>query len=199
MKKLISLLLAALLLASVLPGCNRTPGNPEESAAKTTEYTLPYNPADASPASDFEYTVGEDGGITITKYIGTDTDMVIPEYIDGKPVTVIGERAFLSNLTVTSVSVPDSVTIMQGNIFQNCSSLTTVNLSRNLQVIGSMCFYNANKLSNITLPSSLTEIGQSAFNCCDSLKSIKIPASVTVWGANAFCEAGLVSVLWKTE
>lgn len=53
-----------------------------------------YNAADAGPASDFEYKAIEEGGITITEYMGTDTAMVIPEKIDGKNVTAIGVDVF---------------------------------------------------------------------------------------------------------
>ena len=42
----------------------------------------------------FEYEVNEDGGVTITKYTGNDTEVVIPSKIGGKKVTSIGDKAF---------------------------------------------------------------------------------------------------------
>lgn len=46
------------------------------------------------PVEDFEYEENEDGGITITRYIGEETEVVIPEKINEKNVTVIGKDAF---------------------------------------------------------------------------------------------------------
>ncbi|MGM9637829.1 MAG: leucine-rich repeat domain-containing protein [Eubacteriales bacterium] len=177
MKKLISLLLALLLPAWILPGCGRTAVNPEDSAEKTTEDILVYNPADANPATDFEYAVGEDGGITITKYIGTDTDVVIPEEIDGKPVTVIGEKAFYSNPTLLTVCMPDSVTEIRRCAFASCKFLETVRLSESLEYIGEGGFTVCTALQNITLPDSLSYIGAFGFSYCESLKEITLPAN----------------------
>ncbi len=50
--------------------------------------------ADESTAADFNYTVLSDGTLKITKYKGKADNVVIPETIDGKKVTVIGTRAF---------------------------------------------------------------------------------------------------------
>ena len=52
---------------------------------------------DVSPMPDYEYTENQNGGITITDYLGSDTDVVIPSKIDGKTVTEIGWNAFAYN------------------------------------------------------------------------------------------------------
>lgn len=169
------------LLAAPLTGCD-TADNSDEPTKTTTESkgkdnTVPeYNASDANPASDFEYTVGADG-VTITKYIGTDTDVVIPEKIEGKDVTVIGYRSFKENQTVTSVAIPDTVWLIDEAAFVYCKNLTTVRLSEGLEVINTSAFDSCKKLSNIRLPSSLTHIGERAFAMCESLKQITIPAS----------------------
>ena len=111
MKKPLALLLLTALLITPLTGCNKTNENKTDAIATTTSNIPAYNAADANPASDFEYTVGEDGGITITKYIGTDPDVVIPEQIDGKDVTVIGGGAFQKNLTLHSIAMASTVSI----------------------------------------------------------------------------------------
>ena len=65
--------------------------------------------------------------VTITKYTGTESTMVIPETIGGWPVTKIGEAAFQDNTTITSVTIPDSVTEIGANAFAGCTNLTSVN------------------------------------------------------------------------
>lgn len=65
--------------------------------------------------------------VTITKYTGKESTMVIPETIGGWPVTKIGEDAFQDNTTITSVTIPGSVTEIGSNAFADCTNLTSVN------------------------------------------------------------------------
>ena len=64
---------------------------------------------------------------TITKYNGTDTVVVIPPTISSWPVTKIGEDALKDNTTITSVTIPASVTEIGSNAFAGCTNLTSVN------------------------------------------------------------------------
>lgn len=64
---------------------------------------------------------------TITKYIESDTVVVIPSKINSWPVTKIGEDAFQDNTTITSVTIPASVTEIGSNAFAGCTNLTSVN------------------------------------------------------------------------
>lgn len=69
----------------------------------------------------FDQTTG-----TITEYNGTDTVVVIPPTINSWPVTKIGEDALKDNTTITSVTIPDSVTEIGANAFAGCTNLTSV-------------------------------------------------------------------------
>ncbi len=99
-------------------------------------------------ASDYKYEVLDDETVTITGYSAYHTELKIPPYIDGKPVTKLGDSAFdfyfmdLAYQTqITSVVIPDTVTW-----------------------IGDCCFNSQRKLSNITFPQKLDHIGYCAFN-----------------------------------
>lgn len=59
---------------------------------------------------DYEYTVLENGTLEITGYNGSDTEIVIPSEIDGMSVTKIGNNAYDSCVSLTSIIIPDNIT-----------------------------------------------------------------------------------------
>lgn len=65
--------------------------------------------------------------VTITKYTGKESTVILPSTINSWPVTKIGEAAFQDNTTITSVTIPDSVTEIGANAFAGCTNLTIVN------------------------------------------------------------------------
>ena len=97
-----------------------------------------------------------DGTVEITGYAGNSATCVIPDEIDGKKVTKIGENAFRDRTELTSVTIPDGVTYIVDCAFFGCTLLETV-----------------------TIPNSVTDICWRAFYDCVSLKEVTIPASVT--------------------
>ena len=64
--------------------------------------------------------------VTITKYTGTESTVILPSTISSWPVTKIGEAAFQDNTTITSVTIPASVTEIGSNAFADCTNLTSV-------------------------------------------------------------------------
>lgn len=64
--------------------------------------------------------------VTITKYTGTESTVILPSTISGWPVTKIGEDALKDNTTITSVTIPASVTEIGSNAFAGCTNLTSV-------------------------------------------------------------------------
>lgn len=65
--------------------------------------------------------------VTITKYTGTESTVILPSTIGSWPVTKIGEDALKDNTTITSVTIPASVTEIGSNAFAGCTNLTSVN------------------------------------------------------------------------
>ena len=65
--------------------------------------------------------------VTITKYTGKESTVILPSTINSWPVTKIGEDAFQDNTTITSVTIPASVTEIGSNAFAGCTNLTSVN------------------------------------------------------------------------
>ena len=64
--------------------------------------------------------------VTITKYTGTESTVILPSTINSWPVTKIGEAALKDNSTITSVTIPANVTEIGANAFAGCTNLTSV-------------------------------------------------------------------------
>ena len=138
--------------------------------------------AGAETYGDFDYSVLDDGTVTITNYNGSAEKVDIPEMIDGKSVTGIGGAAFYGCTSLASITLPDSVTSIGDWAVAYCSSLTSITLPDGVTSIGDGAFYGCTSLASITIPDSVTEIGDffgSVFEGCTSLVSITIPDSVT--------------------
>ena len=119
--------------------------------------------AGAEAYGNFEYGVLDDGTVEITGYKGSEQKVDIPEKINKKSVTRIGNLAFKNCTKITSIAMPDSVVY-----------------------IGRSAFYNCTSLKSITIPDGVKEIGYAAFSECDGLVSVKIPDNVTKIGDSAF-------------
>ena len=132
-----------------------------------------------------EYVVYRDH-VEITGYTGDDTKVVIPNEIEGMPVTIIGNDAFYRCTNLTSISIPAGVMELHSRAFYCCENLTDISVPDSVTYIGSRAFYGCAKLFNITLPDRVTFIGEHAFSGCSQLTSIAIPNGVTSIGDYAF-------------
>ena len=112
----------------------------------------------------------------------TDTEIVIPSTYEKLPVTNILTQAFYHCNNLTSITIPDSVTVIENGAFSGCSSLTSVTIPDSVTWIGWGTFEGCSSLTSITIPDSVTVIKARAFRGCSSLKSITIPDSVKeIW------------------
>jgi hypothetical protein len=93
--------------------------------------------------------------IKITKYNGSATSVVFPSSINGLPVKVLGSGIALFNVgnTVTSLTIPSTVTSIGMNAFSNLTRMASVSIPSTVTYIGDGAFLG-NYLSSISLPSS---------------------------------------------
>lgn len=189
-KKVLSILLAVVMVISIVPIATFA----EEDITSYLTYEI------------------NNGKVTIT---GCDTsisgDVTIPETIEGYPVTEIGSYAFENCTNLTSVTIPDSVTVIGFCFaFSGCTGLANINLPDSLIEIGYNTFQNTAYYNNennwdngvlyigkylIDADENITEctirddtimIGTKAFSECHNLKSIVIPGNVKTIGWGAF-------------
>lgn len=189
---LASALLAAVMLMTACGG-EKTSGSaapvnsvPASTPAASSDDT-PSTGGNEASASDFEYTV-ENGGVTITKYLGTETELVLPSQIEGKDVKKLGFSFLRSKeeKAVTSLVMSDTITELNADLFQGNYALKSITFSKGLKTIAKRVCQDASALETIILPDGLEVIEHAAFNNCDALKSIVIPDSVKECSVNSF-------------
>ena len=130
------------------------------------------------------------GKITITGCNGTTGTVIIPEEINGGPVTVIAEQAFKEK-RLTSLNIPVSVISIERNAFRE-NQITSVNIPNSVTSIGNAAFYK-NQLATIDIGEGVTSIGEHAFSD-NKLTRVYLPNSVKNIGVNAFAENQIIRV-----
>lgn len=143
--------------------------------------------------------------ITGCKNTGSDLfELVIPEMIDGLPVTSIKAKAFQSygvndpGRRLSAISIPDSVTEIGEFAFDGCISLKRIALPANLSVVGGYVFRDCTALEELIIPYGVKTLGRGMFFRCSSLKSVNVPSSVTSCGSSVFLNcSGIVDVVWN--
>ncbi|MGP1503778.1 MAG: leucine-rich repeat domain-containing protein, partial [Treponema sp.] len=86
----------------------------------------------------------------------------------------IGDWAFSNCTSLTTITIPNSVTEIGNRAFSYCTSLTTITIPNSITEIGEGTFYGCGSLTTITIPNSVTKIGDWAFENCTSLTSATI-------------------------
>lgn len=132
------------------------------------------------------------GGV-ITGYNATlgGTDVVIPDSINGTPITTIADSAF-SNKGITSVTFPNTVTRISRLAFDNNPALSNVQLPSNLTTIGMGAFRECG-LTNVVIPDSVTTLDSYAFYR-NKLTNVTIGSGVSYISSWAFAKNPLVNV-----
>lgn len=118
-----------------------------------------------------------------TWLVSCDTDVTSAEIREG--TTGIADKAFSKCVSLTTVSIPDSVLYI-GGAFPDCSSLTSVTIPDGVTEIDSATFIRCKSLASVTIPDGVTSIGSNAFASCSSLAEITLPDSVTIIEDSAF-------------
>ena len=159
---------------------------------------------------DWEYTEEDDGTITINSYKGNDITVIIPNYINGKPVkkTEIKEDSSTRTLwlnctntqygkkqqTIKEVIISDGIEEIGDFTFVRSEALEKVTIPRSVKILGNNVFAGCFNLSSITIPNNVISIGAYVFTGCTGLTNITIPSSVTSIGKNVFSDIQSITV-----
>ncbi len=185
MKHKVSLLALLLSLLSLPQTVQAYDFSAVAPSGQTLYYTIDYNnnvivvnPLDNPSDNNYSYVSG---------------NLVIPDTVtyNGISYTVyaIMYYAFKSCVSLTSVTIGNSVTTIGSYAFEDCSGLTSITIPNSVTSIGSYAFGECSGLTSITIPNSVTSIGSSAFSGCKKLASIKVEAGNTHYDSRDSCNA----------
>ena len=121
---------------------------------------------------------------TIDEYAFYGCDNLI-EVVIPASVTHLGAHAFY-NSSLTTITLPDSITWIGDNVFSGCKNLTSITLGRDLSWIDRYAFSGCESLTEIVIPQSVNTINEGAFGDCTNLLVI-------------YCEAISKPNSWKDD
>jgi len=103
----------------------------------------------------------------------------IPAVLNGCPVTILADNACFGCNSLTSVTIPDSVTNIGNCAFADCTSLISITIPDSVTSIGDYAFSYCTNLTSAVIPDSVIDIGIYAFSDCDALASVTIGNGIT--------------------
>ena len=129
----------------------------------------------------------ENWGLNLQKFdLSSGSDIVVPNDIDGIPVTYV--RGLTADLT--SIKLPNSLIKIKDDAFNSMDTLKSLVIdggAPNLNELGERSFSGCSNIEELDLSNSkLTSIPEGAFAYCKNLKTIKLPSTITSIGDEAF-------------
>ncbi len=157
------------------------------------EYFIGYGDDEAEEFldGDFNYGIKENGEAVLYDYVGTETEVVIPETTSkGNPVTEIFEETFKPSqlqegLELKKVVIPSTVKRIGAEVFQSNKTIEEIVIPDSVEIIGDYAFHNCTSLKSIDYP-AMNYIPIGAFSECASLAEFVVPETVEAIGAYAF-------------
>ena len=152
------------------------------------DLTLYANWVNEDDGIPFTYVILEDGTIEIRSYTGHRRYITIPEKIEGRIVSSIGDFAFAGETNLREVGLPSGLRHIGMYAFAGCSNLVSMYIPENVTEIEAEAFAECVRLSTIafTGQSKLLTIGNYAFTACGKLRTIELPASLQSINGTAF-------------
>lgn len=155
--------------------------------------------AETFTSGEYDYELLDDNTAKITRYFGDGGKVEIPSVLDGHTVTAISgynkyddedayKGAFDDCYFLTSVTIPDSVKIIDKHVFYSCEYLVNVNIGNGVESIGDYAFAWCEKLENVTFGKNIENIGNYAFMSCKKLTNVVLPDGIVSIGCSAFKE-----------
>ena len=153
-----------------------------------SDITLYANWVNEDDGVPFTYVTLDDGTIEIRSYTGKRRYITVPEEIEGKAVSSIGEFAFEGETRLREVRLPSRLRRIRTGAFAGCTNLYKIDIPASVTEIGASAFSNAVRLGTLAIPadSNLISIGDKAFANCTKLRRVDLPTSLERVNGSAF-------------
>lgn len=160
----------------------------EEASPVDAVFSLNAVESDNSTITNLYYKYKiENGEVTITDCdLDIAGEVIIPDTIEGYPVTAIGENAFANCSRITSIVIPDCVKNIEEFAFSSCNGLVNATIGAGVTTLGQNIFWSCQKLENVVIKEGVKYISREMFSQCQNLRAVSIPQSVTSIGESAF-------------
>ena len=178
-RKIVSVLLCVLLLASLLPVSAFADTTASGTCGANLTWTLDSNGTLTISGTGAMKDYGYGNGKTTAPWGNYCSSIKKVAINDG--VTSIGDYAFNGCSSLTSVAIPNSVTSIGSGAFLGCSSLTNVTIPESVTSIEWLAFQHCSSLTSVTIPDSITSIGNSTFLGCDKLEDVYYNGNIASW------------------
>lgn len=138
----------------------------------------------------WEYESTQDG-IVLKRFLRSEKEVLVPCFLEGEPITVIGESCFKGNDSVERIVISDGITHIQDKAFFDCPNLREIRIPNTLQSVRKDAFSRCEKLV-YNLDSDNRYLGNETnpylllVSCSKYAFEIKVHASNVVIGAKAF-------------
>lgn len=214
----LAVLLCICILLTLLSGCRsdeQTPQVPEDDPSLKTYEPYVMSPPTfteddtdyramalsvfenvvPAPAESFQYEVTEDGTVRLTAYTGEGGTVIVPDTIDGKSVTTLGEGLFKDSESLTALSIPESVTSIEKDLLTGCRTIQVLRTPQlgatrapedgflayffGADTYEGMGFKVPSSLDTVILHDTVTAIAKGAFLDCSRLRMVLLPDSLT--------------------
>ena len=153
-----------------------------------TDLTLYANWVNEDDGVPYTYVILSDGTVEIRSYTGHRSYITIPDKIEGREVSSIGESAFEKQHGLRQVKLPKYLKKIQRNAFAGCSNLISMQIPDTVTIIGEKAFYDNVRLSSVSFgkDSELAEVRGFAFGNCGKLSTIDLPSKLAYIDGSAF-------------
>ncbi len=126
--------------------------------------------------------------------------LTIPTTFKDLPVRVIADGAFKDCSEITSLSIPEGITVIGKLAFDNCDKITEVIIPNSVISLGERAFSDCDTLASVSIGNGLHTVSESAFYSCDKLTAIQFGSAVRVIGHAAFANCyALEEVVFPRE
>lgn len=140
--------------------------------------------------------------LTLGNFVFSESNAIesftVPSFVKEMGTNLFTKCTALQTVTLNSVNVSGTTKTLPAGTFKGCSALTSVTLPEGVTVIDTEAFYNCTALESFTLPSTLKTIGNYAFYYTSAFTTVTVPENVTSVGQYAFSYTGASEVYFNS-